>query len=207
MSTDGSVSRWMSGYWLLVPLILAAILIRNWVEEPQTLVPDAPLGITVGRADYLLENFTTRHYDINGALEYHLIGEMLAHYPDDDRAEITKPVLTLTRDQTTWLIVAQGGRLTREPDIVTLIGDVRIERSVDDGSAEPVTILSRNVAIELDKDYLYTDEHVRVETPGLVVEADGLQSSIKEGKLELLSDVKALYEAANPPSFKPSSKP
>ena len=206
MSTDGSVSRWLSRYWLLVPLILAAILIRNWVEQPETLVPDAPLGLTVGQADYLLENFDTRHYDANGGLEYHLIGEMLAHYPEDNRAEITKPVLTLTRDQTTWLIIAQGGRLTREPDIVTLIGEVRIERTEDDGSIEPITILSRNVAVELDEDYLHTDEHVRVESRGVVVEADGLQSSIKEGKLELLSNVNARYDVANPP-FGPASKP
>lgn len=199
MSGEGHMSRWVSRYWLLVPLVLGAILIRNWVEEPETFMPDEPLGISESQADYLLENFTTRHYDETGALAYHLRGSMLAHFPDDNRAEILRPAIMLNRDSSNWTVTAESGKLTREPDVVTLIGSVRIKRAVEDDSIEPITIETSNISIALEDDELYTEDRVRMETPGLIVEADGLQSSIKEGKLKLLSKVSARYDVARPP--------
>lgn len=196
----------MSRYWLIVPLLLAAILIGNWVEEPATLVPESPMAIASSPADYLLEDFTTRHYAANGTLEYVLIGESLAHYPDDGRAEITRPSVTMQRDIAEWSVTAETGRLTREPDVVTLIGEVNIDRRVNgDTSNHPVSILARNVRIALDDDYLSTEDPVVIEAPGMVVEANGLQSSINEGKLELHSGVTARYEVA--PSATDSGEP
>ena len=199
MSNDSNLSRWMSRYWLLVPLILAAILIRNWVEDPTTLVLEAPMAISESQADYLLEDFSTQHYDETGTLAYRLNGVRLAHFPDDGRAEITQPELTLTREPATWHVTADKGHLTREPNTVRLLGSVRIDRTLaNTEGAEPITILARNVAIALDTDELHTDEPVRIESPGMVVEANGLQSSVKAGKLSLHSGVSARYEVARP---------
>ncbi len=200
---SGQSARGWSGYWLLVPLILAAILVHNWVEQPETLVPEAPMAISESQADYLLEDFTTRHYDADGMLEYLLVGASLAHYPDDGRAEISRPEMTLTRELNHWSVTAESGRLTRQPDVITLLGDVHIERRAqtareNDSFAPPISIVGSNIVIMLDDDQLSTGDRVRIESPGLVVEADGLRSSIKEGKLELLSDVSARYEAARP---------
>ncbi len=197
MSDDNNLSRWMSRYWLLVPLILAAILIRNWVEDPATLLPEAPMTISESQADYLLEDFSTRHFDETGTLAYRLEGTRLAHFPDDGRAEVTLPALTLTREPAVWHVTADKGHLTREPDIFTLLGSVRINRTLNDSeSSVPMTILGSNVAIALDTDELHTNDPVRIETPGMIVEANGLQSSVKAGKLELHSGVSARYEVA-----------
>lgn len=197
MMNDGSATRWMSRYWLLVPMTLAAILIGNWVEQPETLAPQTPMAIATTPADYLLEDFTTRHYDPSGVLAYVLTGNTLAHYPDDGRAEITQPQVTLQRDNTHWTVVADTGRLTREPDIVTLLGAVTIDRTVQVNDDEmPVRISASNVEIALDTDYLQTQYPVVIEAPGMLLKANGLQSSIKEGKLELNSGVSARYEVA-----------
>jgi lipopolysaccharide export system protein LptC len=201
MIDSNNLSRWMSRYWLLVPLILAAILIRNWVEDPTTLLPEAPMAISESQADYLLEDFSTRHYDDTGALAYRLEGIRLAHFPDDGRAEITEPEITLTREPATWHVSAEKGLLRRDPNTVTLIGSVRIDRTLaNTEGAGQITILASNVAIALDTDELHTDEPVRIESPGMIVEANGLQSSIKAGKLELHSGVSARYEVARPPA-------
>lgn len=189
----------MSGYWLLVPLILCAIIIRNWVESPATLLPEAPMAISESQADYLLEDFSTRHYDESGTLAYNLRGVSLAHYPDDGRAEINQPELVLTRDDARWHATADIGQFRREPDTVTLMGEVRIDRTLSgEDKVGPVTIITSNVAINVDSDELSTNKPVRIEAQGLVLEANGLQSSMKAGKLELLSGVTARYEVARP---------
>lgn len=123
------MTRFLSGYWLLVPLLLFAIVVRNWIEAPETLVPDEPLTMQRLQADYYLEDFTTRRFDEDGQLQYLLSGQSLSHYPQDDRAEIVEPRLQWREPDLLWSMRASGGRLTRSPDVVTLLDDVVLHRA------------------------------------------------------------------------------
>ena len=210
------MSRFLSGYWLLVPLLLLAIVIRNWVEEPRTLRLEEPLTMQRLQADFYLEHFTTRRFGEDGELEYLLTGESLSHYPDDDRAEIVEPRMRLREPGVNWSMRASGGRLTRSPDVVTLLDDVVLRREpvapasaavpdgpADDGSGRadvpangPVVIRTQGLSIALDTRDLSTAARVVVEGPGMRLEATGLRSSTAEGKLELLSNVTGRYEVA-----------
>lgn len=189
-----ALSRLLSRYWLLVPLILVAILVRNWVEEPETLSPEEPLAMQTLRADYYLEDFTTRRFDAAGALEYLLRGETLSHFPDDDRAEIRAPSVELHRPDALWDARADMGTLVRVPrDVVTLAGDVVVDRTPD-----PLTVRADDLAVSLDSNEVSTDGRVELSGPGYRLDAVGLRSSIDAGKLELLSEVTGRYEVAIP---------
>lgn len=193
------MSRFLSGYWLLVPLLLVAILVRNYVEAPDTLVLDEPLTMQDMRADYYLEDFTTRRFDADGRLEYRLTGDTLSHYPDDGRAEIEQPRLTMRQPEAVWTMRAGSGRLTRRPDVVTLLDDVFLERaSLIDEQAGPLRLSTSDLSVELASRDVRTSQPVRIEAPGLQLEAIGLQSSMAAGKLELLSNVTGRYDVATP---------
>ena len=212
------MSRLLSRYWLLVPLILGALLVRDWVEEPAGLAPEEPLEMQRLRADYYLEDFVTRRFDESGALEYLLRGEVLSHYPEDDRAEVTAPRVELHEAEARWYGRADTGTLVRAPrDVVTLAGDVRLERvaraasdvaapSVPDAPAdaslpplpERLRIRADDLSIAIDSDELSTDGPVELVAPGWRLSAVGLRSSLREGKLDLASEVSGTYEVLPP---------
>lgn len=202
------MTRLLSRYWLLVPLLLVAILVRNWVEAPETLSLEEPLLMRDIRADYYLEDFVTRRYDKDGALAYLIRGETLSHFPDDDRAEIVAPDIELYLPDALWRVRADDGRLVQgiigSSRVVTLGGGVVLERGarddagVDAPASRPVTIRADNLALAIDSNEVSTAGPVEIVSPGLSLRALGLQSSIDAGKLDLLSNVTGTYEVALP---------
>ena len=209
------MSRLLVRYWLLVPLLLGTILVGNWVEEPETLAPVEPLEIQRLRADYYLEDFVTRRFDETGALEYLIRGDVLSHYPEDDRAEIVRPRVELHRDGATWHVRADGGTLVRAPrDVVTLAGDVLLERGASPAGAagagggsppadlarlpERLEIRADDLSIAIDANEVSTDGPVEIVAPGWRLRAVGLRSAIDAGKLDLRSEVSGRYEVAIP---------
>ena len=195
----------LSRYWLLVPLILVAIVARNFVERPETFVVEETVDMRRSEADYYLEDFTTRRFDANGALEYVVAGDSLSHFPDDDVSEVVAPRVELRRPGAVWRVNAERGRLETDPDVFTLLGDVRLEREVLDAPLDapivdgPLTITTRDLALGLDDDTVSTDAPFEIVANGWRLAGTGLRSTIDAGKLELLSNVNGTYDAAVPP--------
>ena len=125
----------LSRYWLLVPLILIAIVARNFVERPETFVIEETVDMRRSEADYYLEDFTTRRFDATGALEYVVAGDSLSHFPDGDVSEVIAPRVELRRPGAVWRVNAERGRFESDPDVFTLLGEVRLERFVIDAGA------------------------------------------------------------------------
>lgn len=205
--------RSLGRYWLVVPLILVAIVARNWVERPETFVIEETVDMRRTEADYYLEDFATRRFDENGALEYLVTGDSLSHYPDDDVSEVLAPRVELRRPGALWRIDAERGRLESDPDVFTLLGDVRVERVVADAGdgaasdadgtpalvAGPLTIVTRDLALALDGNEIRTEAPFEIVAEGWRLGGVGLRSTIDAGKLELLSNVDGTYDAAVPP--------
>jgi len=206
----------LSRYWLIVPLILVAIVARNWVERPETFEIEETVDMRRSEADYYLEEFTTRRFDANGALEYIVAGDSLSHFPDDDTSEVVAPRVELRRPGAIWRIDAERGRLRTDPDVFTLLGDVRLERIVTDeatvaateapeptgddpAGGGPLTITTRDLSLALDGNEVATDAPLEIVAEGWRLAGTGLRSTIDAGKLELLSNVHGTYDAAVPP--------
>lgn len=208
--------RRLSRYWLLVPVLLAVVLARDWIERPDAFVAEETVDMRATEADYYLENFTTRHFGENGALEYVVRGATLAHYPDDDRSEVDAPRVELHRPEALWRGRAARGRLDTGPDVLTLLGDVVLERlartadaapearaSPADGSSarapERLTIRTADLALALESDEITTEAPFEIVAEGWRVEGVGLRSAIDEGKLVLLSEVRGRFDPAPAP--------
>ena len=193
---QGKLTRMLSRYWLLVPLLLLVLVARNWVEEtPTSADAESTIDMQATQSDYYLEDFVTQKFSIDGALEYEVSGNTLLHYPEDNRSEITKPDVTLHRPPVTWKVVSEKGMLVKDPEIFTLQGDVRVERIAQNQSV--VQILTKDLSINTQSNLLSTTSKVTIDAETWNLEADGLQSSIDSGKLNLLSNVKGHYEVAN----------
>ena len=192
------MSRLLSRYWLLIPLLLAVIVVRDWVESaPVDIEVEATIDMRATHADYYLEQFKTRKFGVNGSLEYQVQGHTLSHYPADDRSEITRPEVVLHRDNVTWHIVSSRGELTRNPDVFRLLGEVTAQRELLD--AEPLTIRTSNLHIDTQANQVHTDQPIEIIADGWQLRSVGLQSAIDAGKLNLLSNVTGHYEVAHDP--------
>lgn len=215
-------TRRFSRYWLLVPLILVAIVARDWAERPQTFDTEETVDMRGTLADYYLEDFTTRRFDQAGALEYVVSGKTLSHYPDDNRSEVDAPRVELRRDGAIWNVRALSGRFDTEPDVFTLNGDVELVRTADATSAgasatvlsttdDPsatasnpaeaialgqIVIRTADLSLGLDSNEIRTDAPFEIESEAWQLSGVGLRSSIDEGKLVMLSNVNGTYDAA-----------
>jgi len=185
--------RLISRYWLLVPLIVLAIVIRDWVETtPENVEVEATIDMSATKSDYYLEEFNTKKYDTNGELEYLVTGQTLAHYPIDDWSKITEPSLVFYRDAIEWKIDSALGELKQNPSMFTLHGEVVVRRETDDSS--PVIMRTEAISILIDANEVRTDKPIEIVSENWQLRSIGLQSSLDKGKLNLLSTVTGRYE-------------
>jgi len=191
------LSRVLSRYWLLIPLLIIAIVVRDWIEDPITIADEATIEMKDTRSDYYLEEFVTRKFAANGSLEYELHGQSLAHYPEDDHSEIIKPIMTMHRPAASWHLVSSEGRFDTNPDVVTLLGDVTMQRLSQ--VADSITITTSNLQVETDNNRVTTDQAITIKAENWRLHAVGLQSAIDEGKLTLVSQVTGRYDPPSDP--------
>ena len=188
--------RLISRYWLIVPLLLLAIVIRDWVETtPETIEVEDTIDMSATKSDYYLEEFSTRKFDGSGNIEYEVTGQTLAHYPIDDRSEITQPSVVLHRDAVQWTIDSKIGQLLKNPSVFTLQGDVVLKR--ESTSNEVLTIRTEEISILTDENEVKTDKPIEIVAETWQLSAIGLQSSLNEGKLNLLSSVTGRFEVGD----------
>ena len=189
--------RLISRYWLIVPLLLLAIVVRDWVEsDTSTIEIEDTIDMSATKSDYYLEQFKSRKYDADGNIEYIVSGETLAHYPTDNRSEITAPSLVMHGKSIEWNINSETGELKQNPSVFTLLGNVIVKRTSTGGS--PVTMRTEEISINTDENEVLTDKPVEIVSETWHLRSIGLQSSLDEGKLNLLSSVTGHYEIAKP---------
>ena len=189
--------RLISRYWLIVPLLLLAIVARDWVETtPDQTTVEPTLDMSATQSDYYLEQFHTRKFNRLGEVEYEVTGDTLAHYPIDDRSEIMQPSVIFNRDQIQWTIESESGQLTKNPAIFTLAGEVVITRETSE--SKPVTMRTDELSILTEANEIRTDKPIEIISDNWQLRSVGLQSSLNAGKLNLLSTVTGHYEVAKP---------
>jgi lipopolysaccharide export system protein LptC len=143
----------------LFPLGIVAMLaaLTFWLQRA-VLFGEAPFtGKTRHDPDFIVDNFSVRHFDAHGALGDSGSAVRMVHYGDDDSTEITAPDITLQR-QPALHITAQKAWMSKDGKEVRMEGGVRAVRSADAGAAEAV--------VTTDVMYVYPDDDLaRSDTP------------------------------------------
>lgn len=186
------LSRLLSHYWLLIPLMIIVVVVVDRIEAPEVFDVEETIDMSETRSDYYLADFSSRKYDDLGQVEYTVQGETLAHYPISDRSEITGPRIELHREGVHWQIQSDNGIFDTNPDLFTLQGDVLVQRSSAD--SDPVTIRTNSLTIATESNEVSTDAVIEIIAPAWHLQATGLKSAIDQGKLTLLSEVTGRYE-------------
>lgn len=152
--------------------------------------------------DYTMDNFTATAMGAAGNPENRLQATHMAHYPTDGSTQFTKPHITVFRtDHAPWHIHAERGWMGADRKLVLLRGDVLIENPAAP-KARVARLTTRNLRVLIDEEYAETDQPVTLRTQSSVTHAIGMRAYLKEGRLQLLSQVRGTYAPKKAPRKK-----
>jgi lipopolysaccharide export system protein LptC len=180
---------------LLAPLLVTLIAgLSVWLFQGQ---PDKGPVITVqtqNSPDSFMDNFTTRKLDAQGQLQYQLQATHMAHYADDDHSELIHPQFIAYRPNGQyWTMVADTGRTQNGSQQIMLNGKVTLQRRASNTAPVNLEIRTRDVTVRPADDYAETGRHTEIVLDKGKLEATGLQVHFREGRVNLLSQVRGVY--------------
>lgn len=143
--------------------------------------------------DYAMSRFILNAMDEDGRLHYRLYAKHMFHYLDDDTSSLEQPNMTVFKPGgASWNVYARRGWVSADQKNISLKGDVLIWRNaLSNGSG--VEIQTDELHIMPDKQYAETDRPVIISQEFGVTHAVGMRVNLKQGRMELLADVRGHY--------------
>lgn len=134
-----------------------------------------------------------RTYSNNGSLKHKMVARSVTSFSDGtiNRSEVDHPHVTLYRQSSTepWQLSAKQG--TSVSNAITLRDNVQVWN--EKGQYGWVTLTTDDLTIDTDQQYAHTDKPVTMRSERGTTRAVGLNAELDNGRIELLSEVKATY--------------
>lgn len=126
-----------------LPIILMGLLAlaTYWLaRNTPVFTPPAALRPPTHDADYFLQNFSVKNFDVKGRLKSELHGTEARHYPDTDTTEIEQPRVRAYSESGALIVAsAKRGISNGDGSQMQLIGDAVVTRDakLPNGQPEP----------------------------------------------------------------------
>lgn len=136
------------------PLVLLGLLagLTYWLEKATTAQEAKQRANARHDPDYMVDHFTVQRFNEAGTLVQFLTADHMAHYPDDDSTEVTRPDLKVYNGDRATRVTAERAFLNRDGKEVRLKDSVHVVRP---GTAESPTTMIDTSALTVYPD----DEH------------------------------------------------
>jgi lipopolysaccharide export system protein LptC len=92
---------------------------------------------------------------------------------------------------------AEWGWVAADRQTLLLEGEVVVDRTTESGQL-PVTLFTRDLRVRPAERYVETAAPARAVTPGGELRAVGARAWLDQGRVELLSEVRGVYEPLQP---------
>lgn len=168
----------------------------RWVESELR----QPAPVESHEPVLIIERFRAVHLNVAGLRESIIEAPRLAQLPNNLGTRIEQPVLDWyqpdgqTRE---WRLQAEQGWVAADQQSVRLEGEVKMVRTADSGKP-PMTITTRDVWVRPEEHYAETAAPTRAVTPHGEFRAVGVRAWLDQERLELLSEVRGVYESPKP---------
>ena len=171
--------------WL--PLAALALLVGLTLWLNQLVQPQGSRGDASKRhdPDLMVQNFSARKLDEQGAVRYTLVARKMLHYPDDDSAHLDTVTLeAFEPKQPKMTITADRGLLEQGGDRVWIEGNVVVVRDAD-AKIGPSRLTTEKMLVLPDEGIARSAAPVRMESPDGVSNAAALELNNKTRTLQL----------------------
>lgn len=174
--------------------IAAAALFSSWLYHQSTLQKAASDARQRHDPDAYITDFDLSTLDAQGQLKHRLWAQRMLHYPDDDSTELSAPYMELYRpDKPTWKLRAERGWVSRGGNEIRLRDQVEIHRPAALG-LRPADITTSKLDAFPERDLVETDAEITYRSTGLEVKSVGMRAYLDQGRVELLSRVRATHQ-------------
>ncbi|ABA59237.1 Protein of unknown function DUF1239 [Nitrosococcus oceani ATCC 19707] len=179
-------------------MLIATLTAWELLHEESAYIPRSDLNKRT--TDYFMEKFTSTLMDQQGLPLYRLAGTHMAHYLDNDTIEITAPDAVFYQQATArWKVVAERGLTNSQGDEIDLLGEVIIRQLGADSKTSNMKILTQNVRVKPRIKYAETQQPVTLLNSFGKTHSIGARVYLKDGRIELLSQVRGNYDLAPEP--------
>ncbi|OLF55906.1 LPS export ABC transporter periplasmic protein LptC [Pseudomonas chlororaphis] len=167
------------GYWNISP--------ERFLDKPVAQVDESAI-------DYYAINAHSVQYLPDGGLQYDMTADKVEHLKASEVTLLTNPDLHMYRGSAfPWHVQSKRGEVNPDGTQVELIDSVRVART--DEKNRDLLITTTRMTVFPQKQYAQTDQDVRIDGAGGVTTGKGMKAYLKEGRMNLLSNVRGQYEA------------
>lgn len=179
--------------WLLVFVVGLTSLASYWILEVIRNDHGTTTNQDLTRPDYFVDNFNFVKMLPDGQSKYRLVGSKLVHYPEDDHANITSPVVT-SLDPSRPLLIVSANRavvknMTEKAETeVYLYDNVVLNRPKTD-KVEHLQLNTDYLVAYPDQDKAETNLPVEIIAGDSVTTGVGMKANNATQEMEIIKDV------------------
>ncbi|UTF59685.1 LPS export ABC transporter periplasmic protein LptC [Gilvimarinus sp. DA14] len=181
-----------------VPIALCALLVFVALQfSPRDInlgETDTRAGVSIAPETYII-GMSDRAYDTAGTLKHTLHAERVDYYQAEgqNRGDIIAPQLEFySEGKAPWYLSAARG--TADNQHQTLMLEQEVTAHSDHPKFGRVTISTDDLLIDTQRQYAHTSKPVTMLSARGKTTATGLNADLDEGQIELLAEVKSLYD-------------
>ena len=176
--------------------VIAALFaaVGYWNISPETFLDEPAAQVDESAIDYYAINAHSVQFLPDGKLQYEMTADKVEHLKVSEVTLLTTPDLNMYRGTAyPWHVQSTRGEVNPDGTEVELIDNVRVART-DDQNRETIITTTR-MTVFPQKQYAQTEQAVRIDGAGGTTTGKGLKAYLKDGRMNLLSNVRGQYEA------------
>ncbi|MCP3749854.1 LPS export ABC transporter periplasmic protein LptC [Pseudomonas sp. SBB6] len=177
--------------------VIAALLVAigYWNISPESFLDNKPVvGPDQSAIDYYAVNAHSVQFLPDGKMQYEMTADKVEHLKASEVTLLTTPDLQMYRGTTyPWHVQSERGEVNPDGSEVELIDSVRVART--DEKNRTMIITTSRMTVFPQKQYAQTEQAVRIDGAGGVTTGNGMKAYLKDGRMDLLSNVRGQYEA------------
>ncbi|WPO99217.1 LPS export ABC transporter periplasmic protein LptC [Pseudomonas sp. HR96] len=181
---------------LVLLAVLAALFaaVGYWNISPERFQARPVAVIDPKAVDYYAINAHAKQFLPDGGIQYDMTADKVEHLQASQVSLLTNPDMNLYRGTVyPWHVTSERGEVNPDGTQVELIDSVRIART--DQKSRATVITSSRMTVFPQKQYAQTEQDVRIDGAGGVSTGKGMKAYLNDSKINLLSNVRGLYEA------------
>ena len=181
---------------ILLFAVIASLFaaVGYWNIRPERFLDTAAVAVDEQAIDYYAVNARSLQYLPDGKLQYEMTSDKLEHLKASEVTQLTRPDMQMYRGTAyPWHVQSERGEVNPDGTQVELIDSVRVART--DEKNRSTVITSTRMTVFPQKQYAQTERDVRIDGAGGVTTGKGMKAYLKDGRMDLLSNVRGQYES------------
>lgn len=177
----------------IIAVLLAAI--GYWNVSPESFLDDTPVAqVDESAIDYYAINARSVQFLPDGKMQYEMTADKVEHVKASEVTLLSKPDLQMYRGtEFPWHVQSERAEVNPDGTEVELIDAVRVART--DEKNRNTLITTTRMTVFPQKQYAQTEQAVRIDGAGGTTTGKGMKAYLKDGRMDLLSNVRGQYEA------------